>query len=66
MTPFASGIAACTALTTPNTAAPTTSASKTFDPREMDWTRFIPVSFRVEVRAARQSVPQKPPRGQLL
>src|SRR6187549_323833 len=45
MTPLESGIAACTALTTPNTAAPSISASNNFDPRERDWTRFIAVSF---------------------
>src|SRR4051794_4221407 len=60
MTPFESGIAACTALTMPKPAAAKVTATKSFPPRDKDKGRFIAVSFRHHRLGARRTwQPQK-------
>src|SRR6266542_1836833 len=51
MTPFESGIAACTALTSPNALAVSVSASSNFHERKRHKTRLIAVSFPSPIQA---------------
>src|SRR6266536_1545861 len=68
MTPFESGIAACTVLTSPNALAVSVSASSNFHERERDKTRLIAVSFPSPIQAptcrelSRGERPCRPPR----